>query len=70
MASRTNLRAVNVAEFIVRALRDQGIDHLFMDPGGLNDAFMTPMTGNTNAIAHSNRQIFRNQNPKGSARFA
>ena len=35
---------MNVAEYIVRALRDQGVDRLFMDPGGLNDAFMAPMT--------------------------
>ena len=35
---------MNVAEFLVSALRDQGTTHLFMDPGGLNDTFMAPMT--------------------------
>lgn len=35
---------MNVAEFMVRSLRDQGVSHLFMDPGGLNDLFMPPMT--------------------------
>jgi len=33
-----------VTDFILSALRDQGIDHCFMDPGGLNDGFMPPMT--------------------------
>lgn len=28
---------------MLAALRDQGVDHVFMDPGGLNDAFMEPM---------------------------
>jgi acetolactate synthase-1/2/3 large subunit len=36
---------VNVAAYVVGALRDQGVDTLFMDPGGLNDTFMAPMTG-------------------------
>ncbi len=36
---------MNVAEYIVQGLRDQGVSHLFMDPGGLNDAFMAPMAG-------------------------
>jgi acetolactate synthase-1/2/3 large subunit len=36
---------MKVTEFILGALRDQGIDHCFMDPGGLNDNFMPPMTG-------------------------
>lgn len=35
---------MNVAEYLVTALRDQGADHLFMCPGGLNDPFMAPMT--------------------------
>ncbi len=39
------MTVVNVAEYLVAALRDQGVDHLFMDPGGLNDTFMPPMTG-------------------------
>jgi acetolactate synthase-1/2/3 large subunit len=33
-----------VTEYIIRSLRDQGVHHCFMDPGGLNDAFMPPMT--------------------------
>jgi acetolactate synthase-1/2/3 large subunit len=36
---------VNVAEYLLAAVRDQGVDHVFMDPGGLNDSFMAPMTG-------------------------
>lgn len=36
---------MNVAEYLLAAVRDQGVDHVFMDPGGLNDAFMLPMTG-------------------------
>lgn len=35
---------MDVATYIVTALRDQGVSHLFMDPGGLNDAFMAPMS--------------------------
>jgi acetolactate synthase-1/2/3 large subunit len=35
---------LNVAEFLITSLRDQGVQHVFMDPGGLNDAFMPPMT--------------------------
>lgn len=35
---------MNVAEFLITSLRDQGVDHVFMDLGGLNDAFMPPMT--------------------------
>lgn len=35
---------MNVASYIVRAMRDQGADHLFMCPGALNDPFMVPMT--------------------------
>ena len=33
------------AEYLVRALAAEGVDHLFMVPGGMNDAFMPPMTG-------------------------
>lgn len=36
---------MNVDEWMLAALRDQGVSHLFMDPGGLNDSFMAPMTG-------------------------
>jgi acetolactate synthase-1/2/3 large subunit len=36
---------VNVAEYLIAAVRDQGVDHLFIDLGGLNDSFMVPMTG-------------------------
>ena len=36
---------MHVAEFVLRSLRDQGVGHIFMDPGGLNDQFMPPMTG-------------------------
>lgn len=35
---------MNAANYIVKAIRDQGTDHLFMCPGGLNDTFMAPMT--------------------------
>lgn len=33
-----------VTDFIVRAIRDQGVDHSFIDLGGLNDNFMSPLT--------------------------
>lgn len=33
-----------VAEYIVSALRDQGVDHCFVGIGGLNDSFMPPLT--------------------------
>ncbi len=36
---------MNVDAWMVAALRDQGVTHAFMDPGGLNDLFMEPMTG-------------------------
>ena len=36
---------VPVTEFIVRALRDQGVGTLFVGLGGLNDAFMPAFTG-------------------------
>ena len=36
---------MNVAKYLLVAMRDQGVDHVFMDPGGLNDTFMLPMTG-------------------------
>ncbi len=35
---------MQVTEYIVSALRDQGIDHCFIDLGGLNDNFMPPLT--------------------------
>jgi acetolactate synthase-1/2/3 large subunit len=35
---------MRVADYILAALRDQGVSHCFMDPGGLNDNFMPPMT--------------------------
>ena len=35
---------MKVADFIVEALHEQGIGHLFVDLGALNDNFMTPMT--------------------------
>lgn len=34
-----------VTDYIVTALRDQGVDHCFIDLGGLNDNFMPAMTG-------------------------
>jgi acetolactate synthase-1/2/3 large subunit len=34
-----------VTEYILSALRDQGVDHCFIDLGGLNDSFMPPLTG-------------------------
>lgn len=34
-----------VTEYILTALRDQGVDHCFIDLGGLNDNFMPPLTG-------------------------
>ena len=36
---------MRIADYIIAAIRDQGVTHCFMDPGGLNDAFMAPMTG-------------------------
>jgi acetolactate synthase-1/2/3 large subunit len=36
---------MNGAEFLLAAIRSQGVEYVFMDPGGLNDAFMAPMTG-------------------------
>lgn len=36
---------MQVADFIITALRDQGVDHCFVDLGGLNDNFMPPLTG-------------------------
>ena len=35
---------MNGAEFVLDAVRAQGVEYVFMDPGGLNDAFMGPMT--------------------------
>ncbi len=36
---------MKVTEYILTAIRDQDVDHIFMDPGGLNDAFMPAMSG-------------------------
>jgi acetolactate synthase-1/2/3 large subunit len=36
---------MKVADFILSALRDQGVSHCFIDLGGLNDNFMPPLTG-------------------------
>ena len=36
---------MRVAEYIVSALRDQGVSHCFIDLGGLNDNFMPALTG-------------------------
>jgi len=36
---------MKVADFILSALRDQGVTHCFIDLGGLNDNFMPPLTG-------------------------
>ena len=35
---------MKISQYIVEALRDQGVGHFFIDLGGLNDAFMQPMT--------------------------
>jgi acetolactate synthase I/II/III large subunit len=35
---------MDVSEYLIVALRDQGVGCIFMDPGGLNDHFMVPMT--------------------------
>ena len=32
-----------VADYMISALRDQGVDHCFIDLGGLNDSFMPPL---------------------------
>jgi acetolactate synthase-1/2/3 large subunit len=34
-----------VSEYIVSAVRDQGVDHCFIGLGGLNDNFMPPLAG-------------------------
>jgi len=36
---------MRVADYIVSALRDQGVTHCFIDLGGLNDNFMPALTG-------------------------
>jgi acetolactate synthase-1/2/3 large subunit len=36
---------MRVADFILSALRDQGVTHCFIDLGGLNDNFMPALTG-------------------------
>jgi len=35
---------VKVTDFILSSLHDQGVDHVFIDLGGLNDAFMPPLS--------------------------
>jgi acetolactate synthase-1/2/3 large subunit len=35
---------VNGASYIVQSLAAEGVDHLFMVPGGMNDPFMPAMT--------------------------
>jgi acetolactate synthase-1/2/3 large subunit len=35
---------LTVSRYIIEALRDQGVGHMFIDLGGLNDAFMQPLT--------------------------
>jgi acetolactate synthase-1/2/3 large subunit len=40
---------MRVADYILSALRDQGVDHCFIDLGGLNDNFMPALTG-TNGL--------------------
>ncbi len=35
---------MNGSELVLAAVRDQGTDHCFMVPGGMDDPFMTPMT--------------------------
>jgi acetolactate synthase-1/2/3 large subunit len=35
---------VNITEYILASLREQGVDHVFLDLSGLNDAFMPPLT--------------------------
>jgi acetolactate synthase-1/2/3 large subunit len=34
-----------VSEYVITALREQGVSHFFIDLGGLNDAFMPPLAG-------------------------
>ena len=36
---------MRVAEYILAAIRDQGVSHCFVDLGGLNDNFMPGLTG-------------------------
>jgi acetolactate synthase-1/2/3 large subunit len=36
---------MRVADYILSALRDQGVEHCFIDLGGLNDNFMPALTG-------------------------
>ena len=36
---------MRVTDYIVKAMRDQGVDHCFIHLGGLNDNFMPAMTG-------------------------
>ncbi len=35
---------MNGAEYLLRAVGAEGVDHVFMVPGGLDDSFMPPMT--------------------------
>ncbi len=34
-----------ITDYMINALRDQGVSHVFIDLGGLNDNFMPPLTG-------------------------
>jgi thiamine pyrophosphate-dependent acetolactate synthase large subunit-like protein len=36
---------MRVADYILSALRAQGVEHCFVDLGGLNDNFMPALTG-------------------------
>jgi acetolactate synthase-1/2/3 large subunit len=36
---------MRMADYLLSTIRDQGVTHCFMDPGGLNDSFMPAMTG-------------------------
>jgi acetolactate synthase-1/2/3 large subunit len=35
---------MRITDYMVKALRDQGVSHVFIDLGGLNDNFMPPLT--------------------------
>jgi acetolactate synthase I/II/III large subunit len=36
---------MRITDYMINALRDQGVSHVFIDLGGLNDNFMPPLTG-------------------------
>lgn len=40
---------MKVTEYLISSLRDQGVNHVFLDLGGLNDAFM-PVVTNTEGV--------------------